>query len=183
MGVNYSTGVLYGVDLGDLDGWDAAPAWMLNDAGDVDDWDPEEFLAGKLGGWTDMPYPEHLDRGAPGYDRSYQERDAWEAQKREHPDYRAWSANLDRKREIVAAADFGCSIDSYGHSEGDLTLLVKVDASEVSSDIWTAKPLDSAVMVADTSEWERKLARYLDALEIPAEPYGEPGWLLVGSVG
>ena len=44
MGTNYNTLVFWGVDLGDLDGWNAAPAWMLDQNGDLaGDWDPEKL--------------------------------------------------------------------------------------------------------------------------------------------
>lgn len=187
MGTSYSTLLFWGVDLGDLtdpgsyETW--APAWMLDEDGDFDDWDPDEMLAVKLG-WDPeaAPYPDHL--AEPGYDRPYRERDAWRRDVLQvHPEYLAWSANLDRKSELIKAADYGCSIDRYGHSDGDLALLVKVDASVVSSDIWTCVPLDPATIGGNVSDWIGLLTRYLAALEIPAERAGAPGWFMTGSVG
>lgn len=178
MGVNYNTGVLYGIDLGDLDGWDDAPAWMLDADGDFSgDWDPEEFLAKALG-WEPVPYPDHAVITAP--DRFGQPSRRMD---HEHPDYLAYQANRDRMRMTLVAADLGCSLDSYGHSDGDLTLLVKVNASEVSSDIWTAKPLVMDRDLELEQQWTAKLAHYLEVLEIKAERLDRPGWLLVGSVG
>lgn len=185
MGTSYNTGIVYGHDLGDLDGWDAAPAWMLDAGGSVDDWDPDDHLAAKLG-WEPAPFPDHAYAGEPDWRATPEERQRWRAHLDTHPDMVAYRANQERKRMTLQAADYGCSIDSYGHAEGDLTLLIKVDASEVSSDIWTAKRLDDVWphgRSVNYTEWNARLERYLDALEIPREIAGDPGWMLVGSVG
>jgi hypothetical protein len=184
MGTSYNTLVFYGVDLGDLSDGDGnlwAPAWML-DADGLLDWDPEDHLAKKLG-WTPIPFPDHAVITAPDrFGRPSRRMNT------EHPDYVAYSANQDRKRMTLAAADFGCTLDDYGHAEGDLTLLVQVDASVVKGDVWTCRRLelkDPAVAVGSypPREWRERLERYLGALEIPAEHRPAPGWHLTGWVG
>lgn len=181
MGTSCNTLVFYGVDLGDLtdpdtyDTW--APAWMLDDDGSIDDWDPADHLARKLG-WEPVPFPDHAVITAP--DRFGVPSRRMDDQ---HPDYIAYRAGQGRRAEILRTADYGCSIDSYGHSEGDLALLVQVDASVVSGDVWTCRRLDTATIGGNVSDWNVLLERYLDALEIPTEHRTAPGWLLTGSVG
>lgn len=165
MGTNYNTLVFYGVDLGDLSDQDTyetwAPAWMLDSAGAID-WDPDDYLARKLG-WQEVPW-------TPGAD--------WRS-----PEYEGWARSRTEARRLVQAANYGCSIDSYGHSEGDLSLLVQVDASVVSGDIWRCVPVPELAPAGERSRWSAMLERYLDALEIPTERAGAPGWFLTGSVG
>jgi hypothetical protein len=169
MGTNYKTALVFGVDLGDLTDPDTcetwAPAWMLDDDGSIDDWDPGDHLARKLG-WQEVPRTPGADRGS--------------------PEYEEWVRSRTEAKRLVKAADYGCSIDSYGHSEGDLSLLVQVDASVVSGDVWRCVPVDPATLNPSLGEalgWAAKLERYLDALEIPTEHRTVPGWLLTGSVG
>jgi hypothetical protein len=184
MGTSYNTALVFGVDLGDLTDPDTyetwAPAWMLDDDGSIDDWDPSDQLARKLG-WEPVPFPDHAVVTAP--DRFGVPSRRMDVQ---HPDYIAYRASRDHRAELLKAADYGCSIDSYGHSEGDLALLVQVDASVVRGDIWRCVPVDPATLNPSLGEalgWAAKLERYLDALEIPTEHRTAPGWLLTGSVG
>jgi hypothetical protein len=165
MGTNYNTLVFYGVDLGDLTDPDTyetwAPAWMLDSMGQVDDWDPENHLARKLG-WQEVPWTSGADRDS--------------------PEYEEWARSRTEARRLLKEADYGCSLDSYGHSEGDLSLLVLADASVVSGDIWRCVPVQHLVGAA-VPEWDALLERYLDTLEIPTERRTAPGWFLTGSVG
>lgn len=193
MGTNYNTALVFGVDLGDLsdpdtyDTW--APAWMLDDDGSIGDWDPGDHLARKLGWADDAPFPSHVydtEPGRHGLGRPA-DRGHWIAEVRDvHPDYIAYKASRDHRAALLKAADYGCSLDSYGHCDGDLALLVKVDASEVTGDVWRCVPVDPATLNPSLGEalgWAAKLERYLDALEIPVEHRPVPGWLLTGSVG
>jgi hypothetical protein len=186
MGINYNTLVFYGVDLGDLtdsgtyDTW--APAWMLDDSGAIDDWDPTDHLARGLG-WEPVPFPSHVYATEPPFSAGQAARDVWRKDVLgRDPDVIAYRANQEHRAELLKIADYGCSLDSYGHHEGDLALLVQVDASVVKGDVWRCVPIEHLVG-ADVPAWNAQLARYLDVLEIPVEHRPAPGWHLTGSVG
>lgn len=198
MGFDPHGEVFYGYDLGQLTGpipegghpWEApsiAPAWMLEDPQDptlglgegYGDWESE--LATRLAGWVDLPFPDEA-RKVPPPDRI-----GWSSSDtdREHPAYKAWSANLARKREIVAGA--GCDLAPYGTHEGaavdGLQLRVAVTASCVRSS-YDCVPLDigRAQRVGVLDEWNGLLHAFLDVLDIP-RPAGGPGWHLTSDYG
>jgi len=167
MGTSYNTLIFYGVDLGDLadpdtyESW--APAWMRGPGGPIDEWDPDDHLARKLG-WQEVPWPGgSVDIFS--------------------PEYEEWARSRTEAARLVKEADYGCTLDSYGHAEGDLTLLVQVDASVIKGGVWTCVRLDGVAVQQWRPDWNERLERYLDALEIPAERRPEPGWHLTGWVG
>ena len=185
MGMSLDTYFFWGVDLGDMttaapeyEHW--TPAWMLPDGEDGDlDWDPTDYLAGKLG-WEPTPFPSHaVLRGVPDRFGYVSERIDCE-----HPDYIAYRTSRDRQGELLKAADYGCEIGHYGSCEGDTLLYVAVSASLVSSDAWTCKRVTMFRTHEDDGDvWADKLTRYLNALDIPLDKIGLPGWHVTGFYG
>lgn len=200
MGFDPHGEVFYGYDLGDLMAQDTpddadrprfdvedhctAPAWMLEDPDDptlglgegYGYWETE--LAQRLAGWVDLPFPEEAHHTPAG--QLY-----WTSADtdREHPAYKAWVANLDRKREIVAGA--GCDLAAYGACEGaspdGVRLRVAVTASIVGSS-YDCVPLPGLMTYAGAPHWQDVLHRFLDVLDIP-RPAGGPGWHLTSDYG
>ncbi|WP_063023903.1 hypothetical protein [Nocardia niwae] len=181
MGMCPSADIFYGYDLGGMidDDWEStAPAWWqeAEDADESADWEDE--LATRLG-WEKVPFPDDYPdtrnhwRRMP-HEESKRIREEYE---KSSPQYQAWAASLDRKRDLLA--QIPVELDTYGHVDGDTFWAVRVKAS-----VQKLYGCDSAEVKPLTvdPEWASQLARFVELLELDV-PAGGPAWHFTCSYG
>lgn len=184
MGQSPSADVYFGYDLPEPeynydDDTTNEPQWMQDD----EDWEDE--LARRLG-WTEVPFPADYpdeDRTIWQLPREARElaektiRDRQQKFRETSPEYQAWSANLDRKRELLSS--IGVELDSFGYSGGDRQYAVRIKASVQHVYGWESRPLDPLI---EQPEWRDQLARFVELLGLDVGDT-EPGWHLNCSYG
>lgn len=172
MGMSATATVFWGYDLGTLereDGEDLAPAWMWDGNDRLANWgDADEHIARKLG-WVKVPFPDHLfaDDTRAVYGRggaSADEYRRWEAERKAHPDYLAWSNSRDEVGRLVSGLKLSCVLDSYGPEEDETRLYVAVEESIVSTQYGCA---EFNPHQPGTSRARPRLNRYCKLLDLP----------------
>ncbi|WP_157224922.1 hypothetical protein [Nocardia thailandica] len=179
MGSSPSADVYFGYDLPEPEyNYDTdttnEPQWMQDD----EDWEDE--LARRLG-WIEVPFPADYPDGRqelwrlPREARELAEktiRDRQQTFQETSPDYQAWSASRDRRRELLATVPV--ELDSYGCDGGDPQYAVRIKASVQHVYGWSSTRLNPLV---EQPEWRGQLARFVELLGLDVGD-AEPGWHL-----
>lgn len=174
MGQALSAELFYGYDLGDLTDpttYDSLePTWMQEDL----DW--EEELATRLG-WTSVPFPSYPPE-VDDYRTSSEERRAARDALRATPEYQSWSSSRDELSRLVKG--LGVSLATYGYHE-EPGHFIKVTESRQS--VCDYGSIQVKVPLEVQPDWDEKLARFMELLELLALEGEKPAWHLNCSYG